>query len=111
MLFESYNMKIGSLALIITILTSCGDCIQNIRGKIVDNNSLEPIDSVKIQKENRTEQFTFTDKQGDFELSSISGGLFSCPPMKVIITKEGYDTVKAAIELNRTQTIRLIKKQ
>jgi hypothetical protein len=90
------------------ILISC-DCRQHIHGKIIDNNTQLPIDSAFIQKENRTEQYSFTDKEGNFELTSISGGFYNCPPMKVIIAKEGYDTIRKEIEVSELVTIRLIR--
>ena len=50
-----------------------------------------------------------TDEKGNFKIESISGG-FRCPPMTVIVTKEGYETLTVKISNGNDKTIRLKRK-
>ena len=77
--------------LIITacILCTC-DCHQNVSGTVLDTRTKKAIDSVYVQNTVRTSTHTFTDSTGNFRLSSISGG-FSCQPMPIALTKQGYE--------------------
>ena len=94
-----------------TTLFSCGDCLQKVSGTVLDEQSKQPIDSVYIQEENNYDYNSFTDQKGNFELSRISGGLFRCPPMKVVISKSGFETVSLKIENGEHKTIKLRKLQ
>jgi len=92
-----------------TTLFSCGDCLQKVSGTVIDEQSKQPIDSVYIQEENNYGYNSYTDQKGNFELSRISGGLFRCPPMKVVISKSGFETVSLKIENGEHKTIKLKK--
>lgn len=92
-----------------TALFACGDCMQIVYGTVLDEKTKQPIDSVYIQQENNYNYNSCTDKKGNFELSGISGGLFRCPPMKVVISKTGYETVSLKIKHDEHKTIKLRK--
>lgn len=92
-----------------TTLFSCGDCLQKVSGTVIDEQSKQPIDSVYIQEENNYGYNSYTDQKGNFELSRISGGLFRCPPMKVVISKSSFETVSLKIENGEHKTIKLKK--
>ncbi len=98
--------KIILTLLTLTILISC-DCLQNVTGTIVDKRTNKPIDSAYVYKENRKNDNSFSDKKGDFVVESISGGLFGCPPMTVVISKKGYETQTIEIENTGHETIKL----
>ena len=101
-------MKILTLILTIALsvfLTSC-DCMQNVTGTIVDSETSQPIEGAHVQKENKDYDKDETDKKGDFNVESISGG-FRCPPMTVIVSKEGYETLTVKIKNGGDQTIKL----
>jgi hypothetical protein len=83
--------------------------MQNVSGTVLDEQTKQPIDSVYIQEENNYDYHSFTDQKGNFELSGISGGLFRCPPMKVVISKSGFETVSLKIENGEHKTIKLRK--
>lgn len=92
----------------LTIFAGC-DCLQKISGKVVDSETNLPIDSVYIQIENDYEHNVFTDNHGEFELTAISGGLYNCPDMTVVISKSGYETLSAEIKLSVDTTIKMRK--
>jgi hypothetical protein len=85
---------------------SC-DCLQNVRGTVLDAETSQPIQGVLMQKENRPNCKADTDGEGDFEISSISGGLFRCPPMTVVVSKDGYETQVVKIDNAGHETIKL----
>lgn len=80
-------------------LLNSWDCIQKVNGTVLDAETLQPIDSVYVFKQNKNNDFGFTDTQGHFELASISGGLLGCPPMKVELKKVGYEIGFTEIEV------------
>lgn len=103
-------MKSLSALLTLVILTtfvSCGDCLQNASGTVIDEQTNLPIQGVQIQKENNVSIKEETDVNGCFSVTGISGGLFDCPPMTIIITKDGYDTIEIKIENASHDTIKL----
>lgn len=103
-----------SIFVIIAIgLHSC-DCKQLAEGYVFDKDTKLPLEKVYVHK-NTKEYGEETSKNGYFGLSGISGGLCKCPPMKIILSKEGYETISVEVE-NRTSvfdedTIYLKKKK
>lgn len=102
--------KIKKPILILTIilsiiLTSC-DCYQNVTGTIVDAETNQPIEGAYVQKEHKDYDKDETDEKGNFKVESISGG-FRCPPMTVIISKEGYETLTVKINNGGNEKIKL----
>ncbi len=83
--------------------------MQNVSGTVLIEQTMQPIDSVYVQIENNHNYNCYTDQKGNFELSRISGGLFRCPPMKVVISKPGFETVSLQIENGEHKTIKLRK--
>jgi len=86
------------------ILLSC-DCIQQVSGTIVDKETKEPISEVSVRKRGKNSDQCTTNPKGEFEIKSISGGLFRCLPMKIVLTKEGYKV----LEVKGGGTIELVK--
>lgn len=85
------------------IVNSC-DCLQNVSGIVLDSETKKPIDSVFVKKISR-DNGEYTDKNGYFELMYTDGGLFKCPPMKIIINKKGYKQKVEEIENSESKII------
>ncbi|MCF8219821.1 MAG: carboxypeptidase-like regulatory domain-containing protein [Bacteroidales bacterium] len=90
----------------LTTLTSC-DCLQNVTGTVIDEQTDQPIQGAHVHKENKDHDQADTDDKGKFEIRSISGGLFRCPPMTVVIKKDGYETQTVKIKNAEHETIKL----
>ncbi len=104
------DIKIILVLVFIAFFTACGDCLQTATGVLIDKQTNLPIDSVFVKNKNEYKSdFTYSDKNGNFTLESISGGLFSCPPMTVILSKEGYETMTITVEAAKKDTIKLVK--
>ncbi|MCB0402487.1 MAG: hypothetical protein KDD41_10420 [Flavobacteriales bacterium] len=86
--------------------TSC-DCVQHVSGVVTDANTHEPVSGVHIVKEFQSLDAAVTDEKGEFSIESISGGLFGCPGMKVIIAKEGYHVKVLTIRAGKHKIIQL----
>ena len=112
MLEKSRNFQFAGIALMVLSIffNSCGDCQQRVSGTILDNETKKPIDSAYIYKAKMNYNNTFSDNKGNFSIESISGGLFSCPPMKVIIVKNGYEKDSMEIKNENHSIIYLRKK-
>jgi|SRR6185437_11235703 len=98
----------AGLTFFVAIAHGC-DCAQIARARVLDAANKQPIDSVEVYKKSRTEQNTFTNYNGNFELHSISGGLTGCPPMTVVLTKEGYQTKTVDVSSDASTIIYLDK--
>lgn len=96
------------LAFFVSLFCGC-DCVQIARARVLDAKTKHPVDSVKVYKKSRTAQNTFTNDKGYFELHSISGGLGSCPPMTIVLTKAGYKTITADVSSDSSAIIYLDK--
>jgi hypothetical protein len=73
--------------------------MQDVYGTVLDADTRQPLDSVFVYKQNKENDFGYTDTHGHFEVESISGGLFGCPAMTVELKKEGYEVESAEIEV------------
>ena len=104
------NITNGIIILIIGISTVACDCHQNVSGKVLDSNTKKPLDSVYVHKITK-DYGEYTSEKGIFELSATSGGLFGCPPMKIILNKKGYEQKAEEIENSGNKIIYLTKKQ
>jgi hypothetical protein len=99
-----------AVSTITIVLTSC-DCYQNVSATVLDRITKQPIDSVYAQKANNNYTHIYSDKNGYFELRSISGGLGGCQPMHVAITRVGYEIKIVEIANGQHDTIYLEKIQ
>ncbi|WP_417352824.1 carboxypeptidase-like regulatory domain-containing protein [Flavobacterium alkalisoli] len=97
------------LAFITCITISC-DCYQVAEGIVIDKETKKPLKNVVVYNKNKPYNKKQTDSLGKFELSGISGGMFGCPPMKVIIEKAGYTSGEVEISSGEEKTIELEKK-
>ncbi|SMP05277.1 CarboxypepD_reg-like domain-containing protein [Algoriphagus winogradskyi] len=105
--------KMRTLTIILTLatlatFTSC-DCVQNVTGTVIDEQTEQPIQNAHVQKENKEYDQADTDDKGNFEIMSISGGIFGCPPMAIIVSKEGYESKTLEIDNAQHETIKLQK--
>lgn len=89
-------------------LTSC-DCYQKVSGTIIDSATSKPITGVTVYNKNKEWCKTTTDTLGQFELSSISGGLTGCPPMTIIIEHLAYKKTEISIPAGGDKIIKLEK--
>lgn len=101
------KQKIAYLIVLFTLFISC-DCYQNASGIIVDNETHKPINKVKIKELNKN-FIDFTDENGYFERHHISGGLFTCPDITIIISKEKYETDTIVFKNGEDKLIKLMK--
>ena len=88
----------GKLSILVSIslsllLQGC-DCMQHVVGDVIDNETQEQLSGVKVYKVGNEHDNSITDEKGGFEVKSISGGLFRCPPMKIVLEKDGYETIQ-----------------
>jgi len=88
------------------LFTSC-DCLQIVTGTVIDSDTNQPIQGVQVHKQNKDHDKDETDEKGKFAIKSISGGLFGCPPMTIIVTKDGYETKTVKINNAEDDTIKL----
>lgn len=96
------------LTFITLFIISC-DCNQNVSGKVLDNESKQPIDSVYVHKVGR-DYGEYSLKNGEFKLSYTDGGLFGCPDMNIVLTKEGYEIENVSIPNSENRIIYMKKK-
>jgi hypothetical protein len=92
--------------MIITLLSSC-DCIQIASGILIDKKTKLPIQQAKVTNMNKEWVTIETDSSGRFQLKSVSGGLCGCPPMKILIKKEGYKDKEVSIRRGKFPEIEL----
>ena len=81
-------IKISLLLFIVTAFASC-DCLQHVQGVVVDSETQSPIDKVMITKD--ISGIIYTDSLGNFEVTSMTSGLFGCPKVSLSFEKEGYN--------------------
>ena len=67
-------------------------------GTVLDAETLQLINSVYVHKQNDENDSGYTDPQGHFEIESISGGFFECPPLTVELMNDGYVMESTEIE-------------
>ena len=79
------------------IIISC-DCLQQVNGTVIDSNTKLPIDSVIISRYVSVDTTIelnhniYSDKDGNFEFSGMTIGLFGCPRIKIVVEKNGYES-------------------
>jgi len=100
--------QLSAILLGLLILTSC-DCYQRVTGTVTDKDTGKPIAGIKIYKKSNPSDRSETDTVGKFELSSISGGLFGCPPMKVVIEHSDYVVQEVEIPTGKQKQISLTR--
>ncbi|QEC79441.1 carboxypeptidase-like regulatory domain-containing protein [Mucilaginibacter ginsenosidivorax] len=88
--------KVSILFFGIVFLSSC-DCVQQVKGVVVDKVTDKPIADVLVRKEHGSEREMKTDSTGEFKLSAISGGVFGCPAMDISAFKQGYKIATATV--------------
>lgn len=82
-------MKAKGLILLLLIFgcVSC-DCLQHVQGKVIDAETQQPISEVIVKRD--TNVVVYTDSIGGFEFTTMTGGLFGCPKIKLSFEKEEY---------------------
>lgn len=94
------------LFLSLLFLASC-DCYIHVKGTVVDSKTQKPIKGVVVYNKNKPTDATETDSLGNFELTSISGGIFRVPPMKVATMYIGFKEVQTKIKGGEQKIIEL----
>ncbi|MGZ4071925.1 MAG: carboxypeptidase-like regulatory domain-containing protein [Bacteroidia bacterium] len=84
--------------------------MQQVSGTVLDKSTRQPLDSVFAHKDSK-DFGEYTDNSGEFKLNEISGGCRGCPPMNVVLTKEGYEQSTVKIKNEGHDTIYLTKKK
>ncbi len=79
-------------------LQSC-DCVQQTYGVVVDEKSLQPLDSVVFNKAGQIpDELDRTQADGSFTMYAVSGGLWGCPPIELKFYKPGYEELVLKME-------------
>lgn len=89
-------------------MTSC-DCYQVVTGTILDSETKKPINEVLVFNKTKPTNKTQTDNDGNFEVTSISGGLGGCPPMTIIIEHLDYEKQEITIPAGGSEEIFLTR--
>lgn len=97
----SKNLIFSSLLFLFS-LNSC-DCIRFVEGVVLDFDTKLPQEGVQIVNSldfdrGITTYLVTTDEQGNFSYSDISGGLFGCPKLVLVFSKEGYLNQRLSFE-------------
>ena len=89
---------------ILALFLSGCDCVQHGNGVVLDATTNLPIDSVKIKRisKRESEWVFYSEKNGRFEASYISGGFWGCPDLELEISKEGYRSQRVINPRNDT---------
>lgn len=83
--------RILPFALMAFLLTAC-DCMQEVTGEVRDKETNAPLAGVTVKAKLSLSYDGLTDSTGAFGYRGISGGLFGCPDVRLIFSKEGYKT-------------------
>ncbi len=97
------------LMLVSSIIFYACDCFQTVSGVILDSETKQPVKNAYTQNSSQNFTHSYTDSSGFFALESISGGLWGCPPMIVVVTKTGYEIKTIEIEPGGYDTVYLEK--
>jgi hypothetical protein len=84
--------------------------LQKCDGIIVDEKTKKPIKNAEIKIVGK-DFIENSDENGYFEIRNISGGLFSCPDMIVIIAKNEYQTDTIKIKNGENKLIQLLRQK
>ena len=109
------TLNLSLLFILLVSFNSCGDCVQHGNGVILDHDTRQPIDQVTISKYKRfgdvyRHSYKFhSTRDGKFDVSYSSGGLFGCPDLHLYLVKDNYQ-IKEVINPNN-DTILLEKKK
>jgi hypothetical protein len=80
-------LKFGIAVITFAIFVSC-DCLQHVQGTVIDSGTRQPIKEVIIKKD--TGLVIYTDSVGNFDITTMTGGLLGCPKISLSFEKEGY---------------------
>ena len=96
---------------IMTIFLIGCDCVQEIEGYVIDEDSGKVIDGVKVWKKQRPNMIEESDKSGFFNYHGISGGIRKCADLNLIFEKEGYKRLEKTYPAYNPEKveIRLVK--
>lgn len=95
--------------IVFSLLYSC-DCHQNISGIILSKETNLPIEKATIQTLNRDYK-VFSSEKGEFRISAVSGGFFKCPPMEIVVSKDGFFSDTLSIENSKQKKVYLKQKK
>ncbi|MCF8463642.1 MAG: carboxypeptidase-like regulatory domain-containing protein [Flavobacteriales bacterium] len=87
------------------VLAGC-DCLQNLKGTIVDTTSGNPIPNAIVYKELDVLIRDTSDTEGHFEISDITGSK-DCVNIKLIVQRSGYNDYALTVPNGEDIIIRL----
>lgn len=94
----------------ILLLSSC-ECLEQVKGVVIDAQTKKPIHKVKLYAQRRVYRQQLSDSLGHFSLSFISGFFEKngCKDtMLIIALKPGYDSLAIKIKNNSQDTLYLM---
>lgn len=79
---------------LLVIVFGC-DCYRDAEGIVVDIQTKQPISGVQIVNNSdfehrQTQNLAATDSAGQFSYSDLSGGVFGCPDLVLVFSKQEY---------------------
>lgn len=98
-------LKVTILVFIVVAFTSC-KCLHHVQGIVIDTETRLPIDNVVVKESGM--YFMHTNSCGNFEFTSMIGGLFRCSKISLSLEKEGYNKVRKKYKSCCTDNIVII---
>ncbi|MEQ9443417.1 MAG: hypothetical protein RIG62_30540 [Cyclobacteriaceae bacterium] len=97
-----HRFKINWILIPLVFLLSC-DCYRTAEGIIIEEDTGLPINNVQIVNDNdyerkETNHLEMSDTEGRFSYSDISGGLFGCPDLTLVFSKQGYNNFRMTFD-------------
>lgn len=100
-------MKYILILFSLILFASC-DGVQEVSGIIVDSETKKPLDKVTIKA--LSKDFTYySDENGYFEISGVTGFAFSDNDLAIIISKDKYKTDTIEIKNTEDKLIKMIR--
>ena len=85
------NLTMNKLVFLLALLLLCGcDCLQLVKGTVVDAATGDPIANAVIYKDADNAVRDTTDMEGEFEISDITGAK-NCSNITLIVERIGYN--------------------
>jgi len=101
--------RIFASALLLLLMSACGDCKQEVSAIVLDSATGQPLQGVSVFKKNRPGIRTGTDSIERFVLLGISDGFRSWLPMAVRMEFTGYQNMELDIPNHEEQRAELHK--
>lgn len=97
-----------AVVLFLVLFFPACDCVQEVRGIVVDEYSRQPVEGVKIWKQQRPETAQYSSPDGFFIYYGISGGFRKCPDATLVFEKDGYEKLENGFSSTRGDTVLIL---